>query len=136
MYTFTYIYIYAYIYIYIHIYIYIEREREIDVYIYIYVYVCMYVYIYIYIYIIPACPAGAPPSWSSWTGSSSRAFISIVLEGPIPKMTLGDKTSLHVIDVSSDKHTWIDLQFYTINIQFYNSSYMIYNSTLINIIQG
>ena len=29
--------------------------------------------------------------------------ISIVLEAPIPNMSLGDKTSLHVISISSDK---------------------------------
>ena len=30
-------------------------------------------------------------------------YISIVLEAPIPNMSLGDKTSLHVISISSDK---------------------------------
>ena len=32
-----------------------------------------------------------------------QALLSIVLEAPIPKMSLGDKTSLHVIHKYSDK---------------------------------
>ena len=33
----------------------------------------------------------------------ARNVFSIVLEAPIPKMSLGDKTSLHVINTYSDK---------------------------------
>ena len=44
--------------------------------------------------------AGPPPlqPWSPGVSCSS-----IVLEAPIPNMSLGDKTSLHVISISSDK---------------------------------
>ena len=67
----------------------------------------MYVYIYIYIErerergstaAVRRAPRRPAPS-----GPRESLHRSIVLEAPIPNMSLGDKTSLHVISISSDK---------------------------------
>ena len=69
--------------------------------IYIYICICIYVYmmyivsyIYMYIYIYIYRASSRP---------CACARLSIVLEAPIPKMSLGDETSLHVINIYSDK---------------------------------
>ena len=78
------------IYIYIYIYIYIEREREI--------------YIYIYIYIsLEAFSQGVVLEARRSAGEACREEAQYCFGAPIPKMSLGDKTSLHVISIYSDK---------------------------------